>query len=176
MPGQNFKFRRIYLLFIAGAIVLLGALFVGLIVTQAAPKQPFPYTHAPHIAKGIPCVYCHSGAASRASAGLPTKQKCQGCHTNMKADTPLEKQWIAYAAKQTTIQWVPVAIQPDFVYFSHQPHLAAGIDCQKCHGDVSKMTDAKPQRYVNMGYCLDCHKKTDPQHFTKLSDCATCHK
>jgi hypothetical protein len=169
------RFKRMYLFWVAG-VVILAAMFTGLIITQAAPKQPFPYPHAPHIAIGIPCIYCHSGAYRGASAGLPTKAKCQGCHTNIKADTDLLKQWQEYASSHEKIEWVPVAIMPDFVYFSHQPHLNAGIDCSNCHGDVSKMNSAEPQKYVNMGFCLNCHKNSDPQHFTKLGDCATCHK
>ena len=65
-------------------MVLAAAAVVGLVVTQAAPPQTVPYSHAPHVAKGIQCVFCHSGAIRNPSAGLPTEAKfCRGPH-NLK--------------------------------------------------------------------------------------------
>ena len=32
------------------------------------------------------------------------------------------------------IVWTKVHRLPDFAYFDHRPHVAAGIDCQRCHG------------------------------------------
>lgn len=171
-----FKPPRIFWIMVAGVIlVILVAGIVGLVVTQAAPPQPFPYTHMPHLERGIPCVYCHSSALRGQSAGLPSKAKCMGCHNNIKPETELLQQLDEYAKTNENFEWVPVAIMPDFVYFSHQPHLNAGLECSKCHGDVDKMTAAQPQKYWNMGWCLDCHKKMAPDKFVKLSDCATCH-
>lgn len=157
-------------------IVLFIAAAAGIAVTQAAPAQPFPYSHTIHVAQGIACVYCHAGAYRSSSAGLPTLEKCQGCHNNIKAETPLEQQWDEYVKNHTTINWVPVAMMPDFVYFSHQPHIRAAIACTTCHGDVGNMTTAQPQPAMSMGWCLDCHQKMAPEQFAKLSDCATCHK
>jgi hypothetical protein len=157
-------------------IVLVAAAVTGLVVTQAAPPQPFPYPHEPHISKNIPCVYCHSSAYRSSSAGLPTIAKCNGCHDNIKAETDLEKQWQAYLTDHDNIAWVPVALMPDFVYFSHQPHVKASVECTTCHGDVPNMNEAEPQANWSMGWCLDCHKKLAPDKFVKLSDCATCHK
>jgi hypothetical protein len=69
-----------------------------------------------------------------------------------------------------------VAIQPDFVYFSHRPHVAAGLNCEQCHGDVSQMAEAEYQGDQNMGWCLSCHRQQAPEKQVKLTDCATCHK
>lgn len=172
-----FKRPRIYWIIATGAlIVVLVAGILGLIVVQAAPPQPFPYSHAPHIKIGISCLFCHPGAIRGQSAGLPTKAKCDGCHNNIQASTPLLKEWRQFSDTHQSIEWVPVALMPDFVYFSHQPHLKAHLDCINCHGDLSKMTTARPQGNWNMGWCLDCHKKMAPEKFVKLSDCATCHQ
>jgi hypothetical protein len=179
MAGFKGLLKRPRIFWIIGVgmllVILLGGI-LGLVVTQAAPPQPFPYTHAPHIEIGISCVYCHSSAYRGQSAGLPTKGKCMGCHNNIKAETPLLKQLDEYASSQENFEWVPVALMPDFVYFSHQPHLNAGLDCINCHGDISKMTAAEPQSYWNMGWCMDCHKQIAPDEYVKLSDCSTCHK
>jgi len=94
----------------------------------------------------------------------------------MKNDTPEQKATADYLYKHEKLEWVPVAIMPDFVYFSHQPHIAAGVACQTCHGDVANMAAAEPQKNQNMGWCLNCHKTQAPEKVEKLTDCATCHK
>jgi len=99
-----------------------------------------------------------------------------GCHNNIKPETPLLQQLDEYARTQDNFEWVPVALMPDFVYFTHQLHLNAGLDCVNCHGDVGKMTTAQPQKYWNMGWCMECHKQMSPDDSVKLSDCSTCHK
>jgi hypothetical protein len=177
MPDRKPILRRPVPLAIAVVIVVLFALMiVGIVVTQAAPPQPFPYTHAPHIELGTPCVYCHSAAYRSRSAGLPTKQKCMGCHDNMKAETPLLKQLAVYAREHATFEWTPVALLPDFVRFNHQLHVVNGqLDCATCHGDVAHMADAQPQKYWDMGWCLDCHSQSSPDQYARLSDCSTCH-
>jgi len=86
------------------------------------------------------------------------------------------KQLDEYSKSHENFEWVPVALMPDYVYFSHQMHLIANLDCVNCHGDVGTMTSAEPQPYWNMGWCLDCHNQMAPDKAVKLSDCATCHK
>lgn len=178
---NRLKRPRIFWIVTASVFLFLIVIGVfGLTNTQAAPPQPFPYPHDKHIAQGIPCVYCHSGAYRGSSAGLPTVAKCQGCHANMKASTQLEQDWDVLVKNNTPINWVPVALMPDFVYFSHQPHIKAGVSCSICHGDLSKMTTAQPQK-MNMGVCLECHQRTarslnNPELEKELMDCSTCHK
>lgn len=158
-----------------GLIVLVVAGYLGLTQVQAAPPQPIQFNHSLHTGLGIQCLYCHTGATRGDSAGLPTLSKCMGCHNQIKVDNPQKEKLIAYAEADEPIPWVPVAIMPDFVHFSHAPHLRAGIECQDCHGNVSSMTVAEPQDHQNMGWCLSCHQEQAPERFTELSDCSTCH-
>jgi hypothetical protein len=161
-----------------GLGVLAAAAYFGVNAAQAAPPQPFSYVHSVHVQNGITCLYCHPGALRGSSAGLPTMQKCQGCHANIlpAEENPALQAWADYVKEHDSITWVPVAIQPDFVYFSHQPHVAAGLNCEQCHGDVSQMAAAEYQGDQNMGWCLSCHRQQAPEKQTKLTDCATCHK
>jgi hypothetical protein len=156
-------------------LVVAGAYF-GLTRALGAPAQPFPYDHSAHVQNGVPCLFCHPGALYGKSAGLPTLQKCQGCHNNLGASKPGLQAWADYARQHAQVEWVPVAIQPDFVYFSHRPHITAGLNCEQCHGDVGQMKAAEPQKNQNMGWCLDCHKRLAPDKAVKLTDCITCHK
>jgi len=164
-----------------GALVVLGVLgataFFGLQYVQAAPPQPIPYNHSIHIENGAQCIFCHPGTLRGKSATLPTTQKCTSCHNNIPVEDNENLQALAdYLAQHQTIEWVPVAIQPDFVYFTHRPHIAAGLNCEQCHGNIGSMKVAEYQGDQNMGWCLSCHKKQAPEKVEKLTDCATCHK
>jgi hypothetical protein len=156
-------------------LIFLAGAAGGIYLTQLPPQQPINYPHHTHIGLGIPCLYCHAGAATGPVAGIPSAGKCWGCHQQIKNGSAEITKLADYVHKDQQIPWVPVAIQPDFVHFNHRPHIAAGLNCEACHGDVSKMNTAQPQAGQNMGWCLECHKRMAPQKFTLLSDCATCH-
>ena len=143
----------------------------------------------------IAMVYCHPGALRGPSPGLPTINKCWGCHQQIaKTQTsPLLKPMVDAMNAGVGFTWVPVAQVPDFVHFTHRPHIAAGLNCEKCHGDMTKVTIAENPQVMNMGWCLNCHKSRTEDNFqnnptgdaivsaqleekrTKLTDCGTCH-
>jgi hypothetical protein len=194
-----------------GAQIILLVAFLGVISggvwgvyqTQIPPKQPIQFPHNIHVGLQIPCLFCHPGAIRQASAGLPTEQKCWACHGQLKkyfqppvpvSQWPPELQKLsAYVKDNKPIDWVPVYQVPDFVHFNHRPHIAAGLNCENCHGDMSKKTVATLEQTVNMGWCLKCHRaktenntinnsNSDPgvaatlaEKRTKLLDCGTCH-
>jgi hypothetical protein len=164
-------------LVIIGALLLAGMAW-GIRQTQIPPSQPIQFPHNMHVNLGIPCLYCHPGALRGPSPGLPTESKCWACHQQITVRNSEIDKLVSYVTANKPIPWVPVALLPDFVYFSHRPHIAAGLNCEDCHGEISQMTVAVPQQ-MNMGWCLNCHKsryKDDPVMLTKLTDCVTCHK
>lgn len=173
--------KKPFVLAILGIIllILLGGAGYEVWTVQQPPQQPIQFPHYKHIGMGIQCLYCHPGALTGASAGLPTQSKCWGCHQQIKNPSPELTKLANYVQKNKPIPWVPVAIQPDFVFFDHRPHIAAGVSCETCHGELSKMTTAQPQFGQNMGWCLSCHQKRaagNLDFLTKLNDCATCHR
>ena len=162
---------------IVGLIVLGGFVF-AIRQTQVPPPQPLQFPHDQHVSLNIPCLYCHSGALRGDTAGLPSVALCNGCHQQTKKTNSETDKLANYVKNSESIAWVPVAILPDFVFFSHHPHVAAGINCENCHGEVGRMTVATPQK-MNMGWCLNCHiasSRNNPALLTKLTDCVTCHK
>ena len=169
-------------------LVLISAGIWGIYQTQVPPAQPIQFPHSTHVNLQIPCLYCHPGAYRQASAGLPTEQKCWGCHSQLKKyfqppvpvdQWPVELQKLAsYVKAGKPIDWVPVYQVPDFVHFNHRPHIAAGLNCENCHGDMSKKTVETIEQTVNMGWCINCHKartENDPAKRIRLLDCGTCH-
>jgi hypothetical protein len=163
---------------IVTVMILLTGMAWGIYRTQIPPNQPIQFPHITHINLGVQCLFCHPGALRGPSPGLPTETKCWGCHQQITLRNSEIDKLISYVQQDKPIAWVPVAILPDFVYFSHRPHIAAGLNCENCHGEISQMTVAVPQK-MNMGWCLNCHRtrfKSDPVMLTKLTDCVTCHK
>ena len=156
-------------------LVLLAGAGGGLYLTQTPPPQPIQFPHNLHVGIGAQCQYCHPGVAWGPTAGLPSISKCWGCHQQVQKQSPELEKLAAYVSRDEAVPWVPVAIQPDFVHFNHRPHVAAGVACETCHGDLTQMTVAEPQPRQNMGWCLDCHKTMAPENFTRLSDCSICH-
>ena len=78
------------------------------------------------------------------------------------------------------IRWARIHQVPDFVYFDHRPHVAAGLECQKCHGPVETMERVRQQGTLSMGWCVNCHRGRDGTLVKGLpvrapSDCAVCH-
>jgi Zn ribbon nucleic-acid-binding protein len=56
------------------------------------------------------------------------------------------------------IAWKPIYKLPDFVYFSHQKHLDAHVECAVCHGDVKERDQLWQEKEVSMVACVNCHK------------------
>lgn len=167
----------------AGLIVLIlvGAAASGIALSQTVPPQPIQFPHNFHA--GLmgggqsACLYCHPGVQWGATAGLPTASKCWGCHQQVEKTktSPELQKLVAYVKNNQEIPWVPVFIQPDFIHFNHRPHVAAGVQCKTCHGDLTKETVAQRIPQQNMGWCLDCHSKQAPEKWARLSDCVLCH-
>jgi hypothetical protein len=169
---------RIAVLITALTIFSLAAF--GIYQTQQPPEQPIQFTHKLHVGLGIQCLYCHPGALRGPSSGLPTQTKCWGCHQQIAKTFTSEKLAVLvnYVKNNKPIQWVPVAQVPDFVHFIHRPHIAAGLNCETCHGDMTQVEIAENPQVFNMGWCLNCHKTrfaNNPEKLTKLTDCGTCH-
>ncbi len=159
-------------------LLVLAGIVYGLYLTQVSPPQPIQFPHIKHVSMGVQCLYCHPGALRGPSPGLPTQAKCYGCHQQVNVTNPEIDKLKAYVAEDRAIAWVPVFILPDFVYYSHRPHIAAGLNCENCHGEIGQETVAEAQK-MNMGWCLNCHRTryaNDPVMLEKLTDCVTCHR
>lgn len=146
-----------------------------------APNQPIPFSHKLHAGDNkIPCLYCHVNADKGRHASVPSLNVCMNCHSVVKTDSPWIQKVREHYEKSQPIEWAKVHDQPDFVYFNHRPHIAKGIDCASCHGDVKTMDKVEQVKPLNMGFCVDCHKKNNPEFTpgTKNNaplNCYTCH-
>ena len=60
-----------------------------------------------------------------------------------------------------SISWTRVNALPDFVYFDHSIHIAKGIGCTTCHGQVADMPLMYRAGTLYMSWCLDCHRQPE---------------
>lgn len=162
------------------AVGLVAVVVIAILVSRravlAAPPQPLPFSHRRHDQSGIQCLYCHSDALRSDIAGIPSVQKCMGCHSSIATDRPAIVELTGYWERQEPILWQRVSPSADFVFFSHQPHLAAAVSCETCHGDVGSMDAARPATIMDMGWCLNCHLQQPTEKVARLADCMACHK
>jgi mono/diheme cytochrome c family protein len=168
-----------------------------LVEVPGAPRQPIFFSHLIHAGSfQIDCQFCHADARRSKYAGLPSVERCLGCHKVIGAqDNPEIAKIHQFAARGEPIPWVRVFTIPEFTYFPHKPHVRAGVACQSCHGPVERMrvvgADTGPRLLndlanliglkpapppLTMGWCVDCHRRENAARGTQAPlDCVTCH-
>ncbi len=146
------------------------------------PDQPINFSHKIHAGENkINCNYCHFAAEKGRHAGIPPTQLCFNCHDKIRKDSPEIQKIKKAMVEGKPIEWIKVHHYPDFAYFNHSQHVKVGkISCQECHGAVETMTKVKQVRELNMGWCLECHRKNEispptDHKSSKGGDCARCH-
>ena len=85
-----------------------------------------------------------------------------GLGTNLVAKEVLNpeiKKLLEYYNHNDPIRWVKIHDLADFVYFDHSRHMAAGLDCVDCHGEIDKMEVVYRKNSLKMAWCLDCHRQ-----------------
>lgn len=159
------------------SLLLLAPFLVGLAsacgdAPLPPPAQPLPFNHRIHAGDNqIGCTMCHAYAWHSPIAGIPSATRCNGCHKFVAKDKPDVQAVNQAFADGKPIAWARVHRVPDHVYFTHERHLAAGLHCKECHGEVEKMEVMHQVAPLTMGWCVDCHRaRKGPQ------ECIACHK
>ena len=131
-----------------------------------ALDQPVPFSHKHHVTGlGIDCRYCHTSVENGAFAGIPPTETCMTCHSQIWTEAPNLEPVRASWRENKPIEWNRVHDLPDFVYFNHSIHLAKGVGCQTCHGQVDQMPLMWKVNSLNMEWCIECHK--NPEKFVR---------
>jgi mono/diheme cytochrome c family protein len=169
----------------------------SLVEVAGAPRQPILFSHLIHAGSfQIDCQYCHADARRSEYAGLPSVERCLGCHKIIGAqDNPEIAKIQQYAARGEPIPWVRVFKVPEFTHFPHKPHVRAGVACQSCHGPIEQMRVVgartgprlindlvhlagfkPPPPPLSMGWCVECHRQQNATRGTQAPlDCVACH-
>jgi hypothetical protein len=126
-------------------------------------QQPIPFSHKHHAGElGISCLYCHSGVEKSAVAGVPTTEVCMTCHSQIWTNAAMLAPDRESLAKNIPIRWTRVHVLPDYVYFDHSIHIAKGIGCSTCHGQIDQMALTMQAKPLTMGWCIGCHSNPAP--------------
>ncbi len=128
-----------------------------------AVAQPVPFSHKHHVGElGVDCRYCHDGVETSASAGLPATDVCMTCHSQLYTDAAMLAPVRESLATGRPLHWQRVNSVPDFVFFNHSIHVAKGVACETCHGEVDDMPLTAKAHSLSMEWCLDCHRDPEP--------------
>ncbi len=172
----------------AGAPAFLAASAALALVCAASPSgpaQPIQFSHRIHAGdEKIGCTSCHVYAPRGPVAGVPSMNRCLGCHKFVREDPDhpeitAQLQPLLKALKDgTAVEWVRVTRLPDHVYFTHERHIRAGVRCQECHGEIERMEVVHQVAPLTMGWCLECHRRKQKEQpgRERLTECVTCHK
>jgi hypothetical protein len=140
--------------------------------------QPIAFPHNVHAGTyQMECQYCHFSAERSVDAGIPPVSACFGCHMLIPGtENPGEIEKLKnYFNAGESIPWVRIYKVVDHVSFPHMRHVAAGLACQTCHGQVQEMgvieSRAPEWGGNNMGWCVSCHVQMGASR-----DCTVCHK
>jgi cytochrome c2 len=188
-------------LLLSGAYFVYGFFMQVGVDQNYQPIQPIHYSHKIHAGDNeINCKYCHSASRVSKTAGIPSLNVCMNCHKSISEvaettatpeyskafyDEQIQKLYKAvgwdatsqsYTGKTEPVKWVRIHNLPDFVYFNHSQHVTvAGIECQTCHGPVQEFEIMKQFSSLTMGWCVNCHRKTDVkmegnEYYTKIHE------
>ena len=160
-----------YFGFFIAVYLLLGADWYR---NKRAPEQPIAFSHKIHVGTvGLQCQFCHEMTDRSTFAGIPAVEKCMSCHATAVTDRPEIQKLTAYWDAKQPMEWNRVhriRIR-NYVYFSHKPHIRAGVECAECHGQVKYMDKIRRVSSLEMGWCVSCHRSEGAS-----TDCLTCHQ
>jgi len=157
----------------AGFVVLIVALTVAWsgATSPYAPEQPIDFHHRDHVRTDrLDCELCHSGVRRSAFAGMPSVERCIGCHRFVVPQHPDVSKLRRYSDAGKGIPWIKVSSLPRFVRFNHEAHVLANVSCETCHGNVTEMDRVARVAPLTMGWCVQCHRAAHAP-----DDCLTCH-
>src|SRR6266404_6995741 len=122
-------------------------------------EQPVPFSHEHHVGGlGIDCRYCHTTVENSSFANIPPTKTCMNCHSQIWSTAPMLEPVRESIRTDKSIRWIRVHDLPDYVYFNHSIHVAKGVGCTTCHGQVNKMPLMWQENTLQMSWCLDCHR------------------
>ena len=165
--SSGFIFIVVFIVAALGFKAVINGLFSIGVQQGYAPKQPIAFSHKIHAGQyEIDCKYCHTGVMKGKNANIPSPNICMNCHNQIKSGTNTGEGEIAKIVSafenNKPIEWVRVHNLPDLAYFNHAQHVnVAGVECQTCHGPIQEMDVVRQHSLLTMGWCIDCHRKTD---------------
>lgn len=125
-------------------------------------EQPVPFSHMHHVGQlGIDCRYCHNSVEVAGYAGIPPTKVCMNCHQQIWTGAELLEPVRESYKLDKPIVWNRVHNLPHYAYFNHSIHIAKGVGCVECHGQVDQMALTFQTKTLLMEWCVKCHREPD---------------
>ena len=155
------------ILILGFALVMVWRGSIAQVPSLDAPvAQLPPFSHKHHVSDvGLDCRFCHSSVESSAFAGIPPTSTCMTCHSQIFKDQKILGPVFASFQNDMPLQWIRVHKLPDFAYFNHSIHVAKGVGCSTCHGQVDQMALIWRTQSLEMDWCINCHQQ--PENFVR---------
>jgi hypothetical protein len=90
------------------------------------------------------------------------------CHSQIWADSPYLEPVRASYRENKPIEWERVHDLPEYAYFNHSIHVAKGVGCSTCHGQIDNMPAVYQENTLQMEWCLSCHR--EPEKYIRPKD------
>ena len=166
--GHHARTRRAallaLLLFCSACAVLRGFL---------PGSKRFAFSHERHVTlEKLECANCHSEAFAADDPGLPARDTCDVCHSEIDAERPPEKRIdVLFRGEQYAA--AHAARLPREVVFSHKLHAAGKQACNACHAGIEHAEGVLALAPPRMDDCTRCHAQ---RSVAPGSGCALCHR
>ncbi|MGZ3454290.1 MAG: cytochrome c3 family protein [Polyangiales bacterium] len=152
------------------------------------------FNHKVHVVgQKLNCGYCHTNAEKSTLASdnlMPKKHDaCVDCHSidekePLKDDSPPARCDACHIGGKVdangAFQVAKAQFPPSNMKMNHKAHIAKGMKCAECHGEVGELELATRDQLPRMKGCFSCHQSGDSGGIAKKtagakSECTTCH-
>lgn len=156
-------------------VLLLVALGAAVAAGSGGVDQPIAFNHRKHTQDlQLGCEFCHPYVQTGAHPGLPGLDTCAPCHQAVQGTSSEAARLTGYVEQQRPLAFAKLFRLPTHVFYTHRRHVGiAALGCDNCHGDIALSTrpPRRPLVRIRMGFCLDCHRRTE-----QTLDCVACHR
>jgi c(7)-type cytochrome triheme protein len=139
----------------------------------------FSHTSAQHAR--LPCLLCHTRAASTPRPSLPGHARCAGCHAGQFADPASPICTICHTSPQSGAVKSFPPLRTFNATFDHAKHARGAArpraGCAACHTPVrGGVALSIPARLGAHSTCFQCHTPRAQFAGRDISSCGTCHR
>ena len=133
----------------------------------------FAFSHERHVTiEKLDCANCHPDAFAADEPGMPARDTCEVCHSEIDAELPAGKR-VETLFQGAEFAAAHAARLADEVVFSHWLHASGMQDCNACHVGIEHSDDVLDLPRVRMDDCTRCHaQRAVPDE----ERCAQCHQ
>jgi hypothetical protein len=136
-------------------------------------ERRFAFSHERHVTlEKLDCVNCHAEALASDQPGMPARDTCDVCHSEIDATQPAEKR-IETLFHGDEFAAAHAAKLADELVFSHRLHASGKQACNACHRGIEHSADVLALPRVRMDDCTHCHAE---RAVAGAESCAQCHR